>query len=137
MTKNGIKLLVSTYYFAPLPAGLYASMPYAKSMTSSLSGQPSTAGSRDRSESKRRKSVLFCQSCGHESPADGDWRVARVDRRTRHERTVYTCPGCAYTVAVRPGGRQSGDEKQDQDRGSDRNRSGKPDADRTSLSDVS
>ncbi|PSP42772.1 hypothetical protein BRC68_10270, partial [Halobacteriales archaeon QH_6_64_20] len=30
----GIELLVSTYYFTPLPAGLYASMPYAKSMTS-------------------------------------------------------------------------------------------------------
>lgn len=71
-------------------------------MMSSLLRQPSTAGRRDRTE--RRKSVLFCQSCGHESPIDGDWRVARVDRRTRCEKAIYTCPECARTVSVRPDG---------------------------------
>jgi hypothetical protein len=49
-----------------------------------------------------RKSVLFCQGCGHESSIDGDWRTARIDRRTDDERLIYTCPECARTVAVRP-----------------------------------
>lgn len=83
-------------------------MPYSESMIPSPLGQSPAAGNRGRSESKPRKSVLFCRSCGHESPVDGDWRVARVDRRTRNERAVYTCPECAHTVSVRPDGGRDG-----------------------------
>ena len=71
-------------------------------MIAPLLGPASTAGKTDRERTERRKSVLFCQNCSHESPVDGDWRVARVDRRTRNEKAVYTCPECARTVSVRP-----------------------------------
>jgi DNA-directed RNA polymerase subunit RPC12/RpoP len=49
--------------------------------------------------SGRRKAVLFCQSCGHESLVGGDW-IATDDylSRTRHVR----CPECETTVADRP-----------------------------------
>ena len=71
-------------------------------MMPSLLGQPATAGRRDRSEPIDHKSVLFCQNCGHESAIDGDWRIANVDRQTRREKAIYTCPECARTVAARP-----------------------------------
>jgi len=48
---------------------------------------------------RRRKSVLFCPDCGHESLLDGDW-VATDDRaaRVRHIR----CPVCETVVTNRP-----------------------------------
>jgi predicted RNA-binding Zn-ribbon protein involved in translation (DUF1610 family) len=87
-------------------------------MMPSLLNQPATAGRRDRDESARPKSVLFCQSCGHESPLGGDWRVARVDRRTRREKVIYTCPECARTVVTRPdsGHEESGSGGEERER---------------------
>jgi len=83
-------------------------------MTSSLLNHPSTAGKNDRNGSERLKSVLFCQNCGHESPIAGDWHIARVDRRTRREKVVYTCPECARTVATRPDSSRDGNRRADQ-----------------------
>lgn len=43
-----------------------------------------------------RKGVLFCQTCDHVSPADGDWVV--------HERASsleYRCPDCDARVTER------------------------------------
>ncbi len=47
----------------------------------------------------RRKSVLFCPDCGHESLVGGDW-IADDDyvTRTRH----VCCPECETTVTDRP-----------------------------------
>lgn len=45
----------------------------------------------------RRKAVLFCPECGHQSPPDGDWGY----RRTAAE-TVYTCPECRTEVVRQP-----------------------------------
>lgn len=44
-----------------------------------------------------QKALLFCPSCWHESPPDGDWQ------RERHEDGVaLVCPNCESTVTVRP-----------------------------------
>lgn len=45
---------------------------------------------------RRRKSVLFCPECGHESTATGDWVVSERDGRTD-----YDCPDCGATVTTR------------------------------------
>jgi predicted RNA-binding Zn-ribbon protein involved in translation (DUF1610 family) len=44
----------------------------------------------------RRKAVLFCPRCGHESTLPGDWLVeeAGVD-------VEYACPKCGATVVER------------------------------------
>jgi len=42
------------------------------------------------------KSTLFCPSCDHASPVDGDWRT-----RTRAEGTVVSCPSCGADLTVR------------------------------------
>jgi len=44
----------------------------------------------------RRKAVLFCPDCGHESAVDGDWNVHESNGRR-----VYECPVCAATVTTR------------------------------------
>lgn len=51
----------------------------------------------DTDRSPRRKATLFCPSCDHASPADGDWRL-----RARGDRTAYVCPTCETTVTERP-----------------------------------
>ena len=43
------------------------------------------------------KRTLFCQSCGHDSPPDGDWRVTADS-----DRVVYDCPVCDATITERP-----------------------------------
>ena len=43
-----------------------------------------------------RKSVLFCPTCGHESPVDGDWRV-----QARGGALAYSCPACSETITER------------------------------------
>jgi predicted RNA-binding Zn-ribbon protein involved in translation (DUF1610 family) len=48
--------------------------------------------------SPRPKNTLFCPECGHESPADGDWRV-----RTAASDTELACPVCGAAVTRRPG----------------------------------
>lgn len=59
----------------------------------------------------RRKAVLYCPECGHESTVDGDWCVertakARTDARERidtgRERVAYACPNCGYVITRRP-----------------------------------
>ena len=48
-------------------------------------------------EPPRRKATLFCPSCDHESPVEGDWRL-----RSCGDRTAYVCPVCDTTITVRP-----------------------------------
>lgn len=45
----------------------------------------------------RPKNALFCPSCAHESPTDGDWQ-----RQTRGDEVVYRCPSCGHEVTARP-----------------------------------
>jgi hypothetical protein len=59
-------------------------------MSSAPVSSPSTG---DASE---RKATLFCQACGHASPADGDWTVRTVDDRRR-----LRCPECRGVVDER------------------------------------
>jgi predicted RNA-binding Zn-ribbon protein involved in translation (DUF1610 family) len=44
-------------------------------------------------ETPRRKAVLFCPRCGHESGLPGDWLIADADIDTE-----YACPACGATV---------------------------------------
>ncbi|MWG36053.1 hypothetical protein [Halomarina oriensis] len=50
----------------------------------------------------RRKSMLFCPTCGHQSPARrGDWVVEH--RLTDDGRRVeLSCPTCETTLTVEP-----------------------------------
>lgn len=50
-----------------------------------------------RSAGDTTKAVLYCPTCGHDSPPDGDWN--RLDEPTR---VVYSCPACESTLTVRP-----------------------------------
>ena len=43
------------------------------------------------------KTTLFCPTCGHESPLDGDW--IGDDRSARHR---LLCPRCGDCVVDRP-----------------------------------
>ncbi|WP_435076480.1 hypothetical protein [Halococcus sp. AFM35] len=47
-----------------------------------------------------RKAVLYCPTCGHDSPVDGDWRVARDGDDPN--RVDYRCPVCDSAIANRP-----------------------------------
>ncbi|EMA29408.1 hypothetical protein [Halobiforma nitratireducens] len=62
---------------------------------------PTTGDERDErvDASIRRKSLLYCWSCSHTSPADedGDWT-----RHTRANAVAYVCPDCGTTIAKRP-----------------------------------
>lgn len=48
------------------------------------------------------KSQLFCPSCGHESPVDGDWRI-----QATADGDVYGCPDCGTELTVRPTGERT------------------------------
>ena len=56
----------------------------------------------DPERATRRKAVLFCPTCGHESHARrGDWVVER--RPTDDGRVVsVSCPNCGTTLTVDP-----------------------------------
>jgi len=54
---------------------------------------PSPEPSPSTDDARRRKTVLFCQDCGHASPVDGDWHVRTVGN---HQRT--RCPECGRVV---------------------------------------
>ena len=58
---------------------------------------PHTRRSSSATRAPGRKSVLFCPSCGHESPVDGDWQV-----QARGETLAYTCPTCTEDITERP-----------------------------------
>jgi predicted RNA-binding Zn-ribbon protein involved in translation (DUF1610 family) len=45
-------------------------------------------------DQSRRKSVLFCPNCGHESGIEDDWIV-----RSNGETRTYVCPVCEATIA--------------------------------------
>jgi predicted RNA-binding Zn-ribbon protein involved in translation (DUF1610 family) len=50
----------------------------------------------ESTETTRRKSLLVCPNCGHESPTEGDWIV------TLHETTVdLSCPDCRRRLTTR------------------------------------
>ena len=57
---------------------------------------PVTATSRSDPR-HRRKPVLFCPACWHESPVDGDWHVQVTQAGEQID-----CPVCSATVTVRP-----------------------------------
>mgnify|MGYP006875056941 FL=1 len=61
-----------------------------EAMSSAPVSSPSTG---DASE---RKATLFCQTCGHASPTDGDWTVRTVGGRRR-----LRCPDCRSVVDER------------------------------------
>ena len=46
---------------------------------------------------ERRKGLLFCPGCDHESPVDGDWIRSESVGRTR-----YACPACGSVVVSQP-----------------------------------
>lgn len=56
------------------------------------------AGGQDRL-TVRRKAVLFCPTCEHENPVDGDWDVHK-----NHDagNCQLACPVCGTPVAERP-----------------------------------
>ena len=44
----------------------------------------------------RRKHVLFCQTCGHESPIGGDWLLESTD-----DSEYLRCPECQTVLGSR------------------------------------
>ena len=46
---------------------------------------------------QRRKSILICPTCGHESPPDGDWHA-----RQQADAVALVCPSCDAEVTTRP-----------------------------------
>lgn len=47
------------------------------------------------------KSVLVCQTCGHESRSDGDWRE-RCRDTAGGPRIALVCPECEADITYRP-----------------------------------
>ncbi|MHC3439921.1 hypothetical protein ACYJ1Y_18005 [Natrialbaceae archaeon A-gly3] len=47
-------------------------------------------------EPPARKAVLFCLSCDHQSPVDGDWTLKREG-----DGLVYRCPACETAITTR------------------------------------
>ena len=45
----------------------------------------------------KRKAVLFCPRCGHESRLSGDWRIEETNPGRE-----YACPECGTTVVEQP-----------------------------------
>jgi|GEM_PF-1075205 len=58
-----------------------------------MSPSPSPAPASSTDGARGRKSILFCQDCGHANPVDGDWRVQTVGG---HQRT--RCPECRSVI---------------------------------------
>ena len=56
-----------------------------------------TTQSTPASRATEQKSRLFCPSCGHESPVDGDWHI-----QATADGDVYGCPDCGTELTVRP-----------------------------------
>jgi predicted RNA-binding Zn-ribbon protein involved in translation (DUF1610 family) len=62
----------------------------------SLKSSPVQSAAVSAPPRSRRKGVLFCPSCGHESPLTGDWLLDRADDARR-----YRCPDCQTVVTDR------------------------------------
>lgn len=58
-----------------------------------------STGVDDAASAGRRKAVLFCPDCGHESPVDGDW--VALDDPSSGTRTLC-CPECSRRLTDRP-----------------------------------
>jgi len=65
-------------------------------MMTSTETLPADDADSGRPPESRRKGVLFCPTCGHESVVDGDWFVDDSD-----ETTTSRCPDCHTVVADR------------------------------------
>jgi transcription elongation factor Elf1 len=50
----------------------------------------------NRTLRERRKSILVCPTCDHESPVDGDWIVT-----VREDRCDLSCPECRTRLTTR------------------------------------
>jgi predicted RNA-binding Zn-ribbon protein involved in translation (DUF1610 family) len=48
-------------------------------------------------DTSKRKAMLFCPRCGHESPLTGDWLMTDADVDT-----AYACPVCGATILKQP-----------------------------------
>lgn len=60
-----------------------------------------TASVTPAEESQVQKGVLFCPTCGHEAPLDGDWTV--TERNAGDERrTALECPACRHVLVTQP-----------------------------------
>ncbi|WP_276272085.1 hypothetical protein [Haloarcula litorea] len=62
-------------------------------MTTTTS-RPADAADTERPNRHRRKAVLFCPVCGHESGVTGDWRV-----EYRPRSRLRRCPECDAVVS--------------------------------------
>lgn len=49
----------------------------------------------------RCKATLICPTCGHESPADGDWAITET-MNDGVRCVIYECPVCWTDVVVQP-----------------------------------
>jgi len=68
----------------------------------SIKTSPVYSTTARRSPDGRPKAVLFCSSCGHESPVSGDWVVERAE-----ESETYRCPDCHTVISSRTDTRDS------------------------------
>lgn len=62
----------------------------------SITSVPAQSTNTARPPDSRRKDVLFCPDCGHESPLGGDWLVDD----TRDGRQLC-CPECHHILVER------------------------------------
>jgi phage terminase large subunit GpA-like protein len=56
---------------------------------------PTDAAPRESQASARRKTVLFCPECDHDSPVDGDWLTYTPPSA---EQPQLTCPQCDTVI---------------------------------------
>ena len=62
-----------------------------------LKSVPAYATTSTPPPDSRQKGMLFCPSCGHESPVGGDWDLQHTD-----DGRVYSCPWCHTVISSRP-----------------------------------
>jgi len=58
---------------------------------------PATATATEPPPDSRQKAMLFCPSCGHENPVNGDWDIEQTD-----DGRDYRCPWCHTVISNRP-----------------------------------
>jgi len=62
-----------------------------------LKSVPAYASTTTPPPDGRQKALLFCPSCGHESPVTGDWEIERTG-----DGRVCSCPWCHTVISSRP-----------------------------------